>query len=200
VSNTVTVKQVGLQEVKATPTDQVLKLTFPLTQKVAAKFGWPELPEITKKWSPDIKPITANFIDFTPADPSLASRAFKLECHGHMTNVEVICKAAKGKDARKTGQKEMAVNLAVGFADENLTQLVSYMKSTVKSSIVLDYKLAPEQDKLGTGEDDSQPDLPGATAEQPNEDSEEFTEEDDRAIEKPRGRGRPKGSKNKPKD
>lgn len=196
MSNTVRVNQVGLTEVKATPTGQVLKLTFPLTQRFAVKFGWPELPDITKKWAPAMPPVVANWIEFVPADPSLQNRAFRLECHGTITNFEVIRKAAKGKDAKKSGQKLTDVTASVGFVDEDLTKVVAYMKTTLKSGITLSYDPTPVQAELDP-DYDPQPELEGATVEQPSAEEEEFTQADETAIETPpapvkRGRGRPR--------
>ncbi len=194
MSNTVTVKQVSLTEVKATPTGQGLKLTFPLTQRFSKQFGWPELPDITKKWSPAMPPVTANWIEFTPADPSVVKRAFKLEVHGNMTSFEVTRKAAKGKDAKKTGQKDTAVTVSVDFVDEDLTRVVTYMKTTLKSAITLSYDPTPVQSDM-TEADNNQPDLDGAKVSQPkDDDDDESGMAGDAAATTPvkRGRGRPR--------
>ena len=212
-----TIKNVTTKKVIITAKDQSVALKFPFTTGFARTVGWfEELPEMTGTWSPDAphNRVEVRTITFTPTDLTQASRAFSLECHGYMENFTVIRKAAKGKDAKRAQLKKTDVTCTVAFQDENgAGVLTNYMRQIATSSLMVTYDPTPVQEELpGTDTPDDeqqgifdQPDQNGSG--EPQDDAElgetgdDTTEAPADAPEAPvkRGRGRPKGSTNKPK-
>lgn len=157
------IRQAVAKKITITASDQTLTLKFPFTTSFARAIGWyEELPDATGTWSPDAphNKVEVRTIEFIPTDPSQASRAIQLECHGHMENFTVVRKAAKGKDAKRAALKSTHVTCTVAFADENgAGMLTAYMRAVPFSNLVVSYDPSPVQKPL-----------PGAETEQPDPD------------------------------
>ena len=178
------IKQVTLKSVTITPGDQMLKLKFPFSHRIAEALGWAqELPEMTGTWSPDVphNRVEVRTIEFRPTDETQTGRGFQLECHGYMENFAVVRKAAKGKDSKKAGIKRTDITCTVAFMDENGAGLLTnYMRAVPSSNVVVSYDPTPVQEELPeTLTDEEEPSLPGADVEQTDGmDAEEIAQDD----------------------
>jgi hypothetical protein len=73
------IKQVTLKSVTITPGDQMLKLKFPFSHRIAEALGWAqELPEMTGTWLPDVphNRVEVRTIEFRPTDETQTGRGF----------------------------------------------------------------------------------------------------------------------------
>lgn len=156
-----------LREVKITRKAVIAKFTFPLTKKVAAALGWPDLPEHTRGWTPENSVLKASLIELKPNNDDLfADLATTVEC-SEIGDFQVIRKEDKnGKDSVKAKSRITEVFCSITISDETgAAKLEQYMKAK-RSEMRITYDPTPEGEGERVDAPGADSQLPLATAEQ----------------------------------
>lgn len=148
------------------------KVKFQLTAKVTAALEWPEMPEGTAEWCPDVDEVLSDLIEFTPNNSELARFAVSIDASSIGDFIVVRKRKKAGKNSVRADKLITEVIAIIKFTDPTgCAKLEQYMQSAARSEMLVVYTPQPSQDELpGTRVDmspsDSQASLPMATEEQ----------------------------------
>jgi hypothetical protein len=146
------------------------KVKFQLTAKVTKALEWPEMPEGTAEWCPDVDELKSSLIEFTPNNDELKHAATSVDASSIGDFIVVRKKKKSGKNSVKADKTITEVICTIRFGDATgCAKLEQYIQAAARSEMLVVYTPQPQQDELpGTRVDmtpeDSQ--LPLATAEQ----------------------------------
>lgn len=162
MSEHLNIKNVLLKEFKETRKSNTLKVVFPLTNKIADKFGWPRELQASQ-WTPEEgeDQFKAVKLDLIPQNPELEHNKMVLECNGLIYDFSIVRKQLKdGKNAQKAKKMMTEVSATVSYADEFGAQNLSqFMRGSKRAEMHLVYELNPVQEDL-PGAQTNQMELP----------------------------------------
>ncbi len=145
-----------------------VKIKFQLTQAVTDALDWPQMPEGTAEWVPEVDELQASMIELTPNNPELKAVACSIDTSTIGDFMVQRKKKKAGKNSVKADKTITEVICTVRFADPlGCAKLEQYMQSAARSEMLVVYEPQPTQDELpGTRVDMSpidgrQPLIPG---------------------------------------
>lgn len=148
------------------------KVKFQLTAKVTRSLEWPDMPDKTGEWTPDVDELVATLVEFTPNNEELKHAACAIDA-STIGDFQVQRKHKKsGKKSVKADKVITEVLCTIRFADpRGCAKLEQYMLSAARSEMLVCYKPAPQQGELpGTRVDmspnEDQLPLPGGPTEE----------------------------------
>ena len=126
------------------------KVKFQLTQAVTKALDWPDMPEGTAEWVPDVDELQATSIELTPNKEGLGDAAGCQVDTAAIGDFMVQRKKKKaGKNAVKADKVITEVLCTIRFNDPNgCMKLEGYMQRAARSEMVLYYTPQPVQDDL----------------------------------------------------
>ena len=155
MSKTFTATQAQLNSLTRNSKGGSCSVTFQLNGRLSKSLGWPDLPENTGEWTPELSSFQATIVEFEPNADGLKKFKFDLQTT-KLTGLQVQRKAEKqGKNARKAAKMRTEVACTLHFSQEDgCAKLERFLQSGGPCSIKVHYVDAPVQDSLpGTGED-----------------------------------------------
>lgn len=159
------------------------KVKFQLTAKVTTSLEWPDMPEGTAEWVPDVDELAAKLVEFTPNNEELKSKATSVDASTIGDFMVQRKKKKDGKNAVKANKTITEVLCTIKFADPlGCAKLEQYMLSAARSEMLVVYTPQATQDELpGTRVDMSPPDsaqipLPGGPSEEARQAVQEMPE------------------------
>ncbi len=134
-------------------------LVFILNGRLAKSLDWPDMPEGTGEWTPEVSSYQATTLELTPNADGLKKFAVEIETT-KINGFQVQRKSEKqGKNARKAAKKKTEVSCTIHFNQEDgCAKLERFLQSGGPCSMTVTYVDAPVQDEL-----------PGAESEEPEE-------------------------------
>jgi len=162
---------------------------FQLTPKITKALDWPEMPDGTAEWCPDVDELAAQIIEFVPNNPELNHNAVSIEAQSIGDFVVVRKRLKEGKNVVKAQKHITEVLCLIRFQDPTgCAKLEQYMQGAKRSEMHVSYTPQPKQDELPGTRVDMSPDpaLPFASEEQ-----REAVAEMEEGEAPKRGRGRP---------
>ncbi len=167
----------------------IAKVKFQLTARVTKSLDWPEMPEGTAEWTPDVDELVATLVEFTPNNEELKSKSCAIDA-STIGDFQVQRKHKKsGKNSVKADKVITEVLCTIRFADPlGCAKLEQYMLSAARSEMLVCYKPAPQQDELpGTrvdmSADENQLPLPGGPTDEQKAAVSEMPEGEDPNVE-----------------
>lgn len=146
------------------------KVKFQLTPKVTAALDWPEMPEGTAEWCPDVDELLSDLIELTPNNPELLKNATSTDANSIGDFIVIRKRKKAGKNSVRADKLVTEVIATIKFTDPTgCGKLEQYMQSAARSEMLVVYTPQPAQDELpGTRIDMSPADpmLPFPTPEQ----------------------------------
>ena len=122
------------------------KLKFQLTKRVTDALDWPEMPEGTAEWIPDVDELQATLIELTPNNEELKKFSVSIDVQSIDDFVIVRKKKKVGKNFVKAGKVITEVICKVHFADpKGCAKLEQYIQSAARSEMLVVYTPAPFQ-------------------------------------------------------
>ena len=177
------------------------KVKFQLTAKVTKSLDWPEMPEGTAEWTPDVDELRCSMIELTPNNEELRHAAVSIDAESSGDFQVQRKKKKAGKNSVKADKTITEVICTVRFSDPcGCAKLEQYLQRAARSEMLVCYTPQPVQDELPgtqvdmTGDGAQQTLLPAEmrTATEEIQPSGELAEAVQEAIKR---RGRPKVSK-----
>jgi hypothetical protein len=125
------------------------KIKFQLTAKITKALEWPEMPEGTAEWIPDVDELKASLIELTPNNDELRAKSVSVDCLT-IGDFVVQRKAKKdGPNAVKGEKKITEVHCKVTFSDPcGCAKLEQYLQSAARSEMLVCYTPQPVQGEL----------------------------------------------------
>lgn len=125
------------------------KVKFQLTPKVTRALDWPEMPEGTAEWVPDVDELAASMVEFTPNNPELKSKATAIDTQS-IGDFQIQRKKKKvGKNSVKAEKVITEVICAIKFSDQDgCAKLEQYILSAARSEMLVVYTPQATQDEL----------------------------------------------------
>ena len=138
------------------------RVKFQLTPKTAKALDWPEMPDGTAEWCPDVDELAAQNIEFVPNNPELNHNSVSIEAQSIGDFVVVRKKKKEGKNSVRADKVITEVICLIKFADPTgCAKLEQYMQGAKRSEMHVSYTPQPTQDELpGTRVDMSEGQLP----------------------------------------
>ncbi|MFZ1007183.1 MAG: hypothetical protein WAN65_10120 [Candidatus Sulfotelmatobacter sp.] len=187
-----------LVSTKRTKKGGFANVKFQLTAKITKALDWPEMPDGTAEWCPDVDELAAQTIEFVPNNPELNHNAVSIEAMSIGDFVVVRKHKTEGKNAVKATKTITEVLCLIKFQDPTgCAKLEQYMQGAKRSEMKVSYTPQPKQDELpGTRvdmSDDSQLPLTPEAKEAANDtpETDPNAEYVERAKERMAKRGRP---------
>lgn len=190
-----------LVSTKRTKKGGFASVKFQLTPKITKALEWPEMPEGTAEWCPDVDELAAQTIEFVPNNPELNHNAVSVEATSIGDFVVVRKRLNEGKNSQLAQKTITEVLCLIKFQDPTgCAKLEQYMQGAKRSEMHVSYTPQPKQDELPGTRVDMSPDpaLPFQTEERAAAIAEEFPDRDpnaeyvERAKERMAKRGRPR--------
>lgn len=147
------------------------KVKFQLTAKVTRALEWPDMPEGTAEWCPDVDELKSSLVELTPNNEELKSKAVAIDA-STIGDFIVVRKHKKvGKNSVKADKVITEVICTVRFADPTgCAKLEQYIQGAARSEMLVCYTPQPVQGELEGTRVDMSPEDPQipllATAEQ----------------------------------
>ena len=125
------------------------KVKFQLTAKVTKALDWPEMPEGTAEWCPDVDELKSSLIEFTPNNEELRDKATSVDASTIGDFIVVRKKKKAGKNSVKDDKTITEVICTIRFADPTgCAKLEQYIQSAARSEMLVVYTPQPTQDEL----------------------------------------------------
>ena len=125
------------------------KVKFQLTAKVTKALDWPEMPEGTAEWCPDVDELKSSLVEFTPDNEELKHAAMSVDASTIGDFIVVRKKKKAGKNSVKAGKTITEVICTIRFADPTgCAKLEQYIQSAARSEMLVVYTPQPTQDEL----------------------------------------------------
>jgi hypothetical protein len=125
------------------------KVKFQLTSKVTKALEWPEMPEGTAEWCPDVDELKASLVEFTPNNEELRDKATSIDATSIGDFIVVRKKKKAGKNSVKADKTITEVICVIRFSDPTgCAKLEQYMLSAARSEMLVVYTPQPTQDVL----------------------------------------------------
>ena len=127
------------------------KVKFQLTPKVTEALGWPEMPEGTAEWCPDVDEIRSTLIELKPNNEELHGAATTVETTSINDFTVVRKKKKAGKNSVKADKTITEVLCKVHFDDEcGCAKLEQYLMRVglKRAEMMVRYTPQPVQDEL----------------------------------------------------
>jgi hypothetical protein len=126
------------------------KIKFQLTKQISKAFEWPELPEGTSEWTPDVNELRCHQIELTPNNEELYKHSFALEC-ATIGDFQIQRKAKKeGKNSKKAQKTVINVICTITSGSPTaLAQLESFKVNADRNAqMIVTYDPAPVQEEM----------------------------------------------------
>lgn len=138
------------------------RVKFQLTSKITKALDWPEMPDGTAEWCPDVDELAAQNIEFVPNNPELNHNSVSIEAQSIGDFVVVRKKKKEGKNSVRADKVITEVICLIKFADPTgCAKLERYMQGAKRSEMRVSYTPQPVQGELdGTRVDMSEGQLP----------------------------------------
>jgi len=125
------------------------KVKFQLTAKVTKALDWPEMPEGTAEWCPDVDELKSSLVEFTPNNEELRDKATSIDASSIGDFIVVRKKKKAGKNSVKADKTITEVICTIRFGDPTgCAKLEQYMLSAARSEMLVVYTPQPTQDEL----------------------------------------------------
>jgi len=125
------------------------RVKFQLTAAVTKSLGWPDMPEGTAEWIPDVDTLKASVVELTPNAPELAKHAMEFDCQTIGDFMVQRKKKKAGKNSVKADKTVTEVACLITFADPlGCAKLEQYKLSAARSEMTVTYTPEPTQDEL----------------------------------------------------
>ena len=146
------------------------KVKFQLAAKISAALEWPEMPDGTAEWCPDVAELKAGNIEFIPNNPEVSHNATSIDADSIGDFVVVRKQQKEGKNSKHAAKTLTEVLCTIKFSDPTgCAKLEQYMQGAKRSEMRVSYTPQPKQEDLPGTRVDMTPDssqLPLATQEQ----------------------------------
>ena len=138
-----------LVSVKRTKKGGFANVKFQLTPKITKALDWPDMPEGTAEWCPDVDELAAQNIEFVPNNPELNHNATSIEAQSIGDFVVVRKRKKEGKNSVKADKVITEVLCLIRFQDPTgCAKLEQYMQGAKRSEMRVSYTPQPQQDEL----------------------------------------------------
>ena len=125
------------------------KVKFQLTAKVTKALDWPEMPEGTAEWCPDVDELKSSLVEFTPNNGEIKHAATSIDASTIGDFIVVRKKKKAGKNSVKAAGTITEVICTIRFADPTgCAKLEQYIQSAARSEMLVVYTPQPTQDEL----------------------------------------------------
>ena len=125
------------------------KVKFQLTAKVTKALGWPEMPEGTAEWCPDVNELVSTLVELTPNNPELRQNSVSVDTESIGDFMVTRKKKKVGKNAVKAEKTITEVSCTIRFSDPTgCGKLEQYIQGAARSEMLVCYTPQPEQDEL----------------------------------------------------
>lgn len=125
------------------------KVKFQLTAKVTKALDWPEMPEGTAEWCPDVDELISSLVEFTPNEQELRDKAIRIDASTIGDFIVVRKKKKAGKNSVKADKTVTEVICTIRFGDPTgCAKLEQYLQSAARSEMLVVYTPQPTQDEL----------------------------------------------------
>ncbi len=125
------------------------KVKFQLTAKVTKALGWPEMPEGTAEWCPDVNELVSTLVELTPNNPELRQNSVSIDTESIGDFMVTRKKKKVGKNAVKAEKTITEVSCTIRFSDPTgCGKLEQYIQGAARSEMLVCYTPQPEQDEL----------------------------------------------------
>jgi hypothetical protein len=125
------------------------KVRFQLTAKVTKSLEWPEMPEGTAEWCPDVDELTAELVEFTPNNEEMKSKATSINPSSIGDFIVVRKKKKTGKNSVKASKVITEVICTIRFQDPlGCAKLEQYILGAARSEMLVVYTPQPVQDEI----------------------------------------------------
>lgn len=135
------------------------KVKFQLTPKVTKALEWPEMPEGTAEWCPEVETLVSTLVEFTPNNPELKQNSVSIDALTIGDFVVVRKKKKAGKNSVKADKTITEVICTITFTDPlGCAKLEQYIQGAARSEMLVCYTPQPSQDELPGTRVDMTPD------------------------------------------
>lgn len=125
------------------------KVKFQLTAKVTEALDWPEMPEGTAEWCPEVEELQAEIVKFKPNNEEMASKATTINATSIGDFVVVRKKKKSGKNSVKANKVITEVICTIKFADPiGCAKLEQYILGAARSEMLVVYTPQPVQEEI----------------------------------------------------
>jgi hypothetical protein len=126
------------------------KVKFQLTAAVTNSLDWPEMPEGTAEWVPDVDELQATVVEFTPNKEGLGAQAVcELEASSIGDFMVQRKKKKAGKNSIKADKTITEVICTIRFTDAiGCAKIEEYMQRAARSEMLVIYTPQPVQGEL----------------------------------------------------
>lgn len=93
------------------------KVKFQLTAKVTAALEWPEMPEGTAEWCPDVDEVMSDLIELTPNNPELRKNSVSIDASSIGDFIVVRKRKKAGKNSVRADKLITEVIATIKFTD-----------------------------------------------------------------------------------
>jgi hypothetical protein len=124
-------------------------IKFQLTAAVTKSLEWPEMPEGTAEWMPDVDELQATLVELTPNNEELAKHACEFKAVS-IGDFQVQRKKKKaGKNSVKADKTITEVMCKIRFTDPvGAATLEQYIQSAARSQMSVHYMPQPVQGEI----------------------------------------------------
>ena len=138
-----------LVSTKRTKKGGFANVKFQLTSKITKALDWPDMPEGTAEWCPDVDELVAQNVEFVPNNPELNHNAVSVEAQSIGDFVVVRKRKKEGKNSVKADKVITEVLCLIRFQDPTgCAKLEQYMQGARRSEMRVSYTPHPQQDEL----------------------------------------------------
>ena len=138
-----------LVETKRNKKGGFAKIKFQLTAAVTKALDWPDMPEGTAEWTPDVDTLQARTLELTPNDITQKAHAVTMDITSIGDFMIQRKKKKSGKNSVKADKVITEVVCNVKFsAETGCAMLEQYILSAGRSEMLLVYEPAPVQGEL----------------------------------------------------
>ncbi len=122
------------------------KVKFQLTAAVTKSLDWPDMPEGTAEWVPDVDELQATLVELKPNNEELAKHAMELDAASIGDFMVQRKKKKAGKNSVKADKTITEVVCKITFQDPlGCAKLEQYMQSAARSEMTVKYTPQPVQ-------------------------------------------------------
>ena len=125
------------------------RIKFELTSRVTKALDWPEMPEGTGEWCPDVDELVTSLIELTPNTPERAAYAITVAAEKIGDFMVSRKKKKVGNNAVKAAKVITEVACKITFSEtDGCAKLEQYIQGAARSEMMVCYTPQPIQDEL----------------------------------------------------
>jgi hypothetical protein len=147
------------------------KVKFQLTPKVTKALEWPEMPEGTAEWCPDVDELQAELVEFTPNNDEMKSKATSINANTIGDFIVVRKKKKAGKNSVRADKVITEVICTIKFSDPiGCANLEQYILGAARSEMLVVYTPQAVQEEMPLVTEEQQQavlDMPEGEGEKP---------------------------------